>query len=550
MYQPLIDILQKKGKIVTSETGEVLVEIKDVFQTLHSTEFLNITPLFLNHRETYANIKLIITSVIITRRAYLSGDEIRQGIIAYTLISRECKSEWLPMYVEKIIKTFRMVNKTVSEVVLKKWFEHVRSNLECNMESRIQVEKEIKQKKLDVPFLLPHEFLFLLCNCSNRLETISRLHNPELVSVKGNIYQWELSNPLNQGTFHQSHIHLLPQTAFTNQAPHIIITNTLNKEAEEKNIRVMGMKPQQSQNQISVINSQSNEQNKSPSKSKLLQVKAAHGSSGFAQQLDEMKTDLKNMKHSAVAVLGNAKKFLQRFQSPYLEIIQNASQGTIDRINSPLKNKDNVFLTQPALSQDLRDSPEKRKRPQTAKIPLSNRQIQERNRTFMHVSKINLKRAQALKQQEIASSVYRPPDKNTMRSQFSEIFSEKDQFKECQVMGRNLASLNVSKSRESLNIQKKATERIKNWMFDELNKYEEAQTEKSKAMATTAIDGNSEACGVGVGSSKKFEKMLDYVQNFSKQVSYSSMPKRRPISSYSYRTTLSQAQTYKKLNMH
>jgi len=73
-------------------------------------------------------------------------------------------------------------------------------------------------------------------------------------------------------------------------------------------------------------------------------------------------------------------------------------------------------------------------------------------------------------------------------------------------------------------------------MFEELNKYEEALTEKSKAMATTAIDGGSENEMGGVGSSKKFERMLDYVQNFSKQVSYSSMPKRRPLSSYSYRT--------------
>ena len=48
-------------------------------------------------------------------------------------------------------------------------------------------------------------------------------------------------------------------------------------------------------------------------------------------------------------------------------------------------------------------------------------------------------------------------------------------------------------------------------MFEELNKYEEAMTEKSKAMATTAIDGVSENDLVGVGSSKKFERMLDYV---------------------------------------
>lgn len=75
---------------------------------------------------------LITSSIIITKKSYMTCDEIRHGLLAYTLISRECKSEWLPMYVEKIIKSFRMVNKTISEVVLKKWFEHVRTNLECN----------------------------------------------------------------------------------------------------------------------------------------------------------------------------------------------------------------------------------------------------------------------------------------------------------------------------------------------------------------------------------------------------------------------------------
>lgn len=87
---------------------------------------------------------LITTSVSILRRMLMTVDEIRHGILAYTLISRECKSEWLPMYVEKLQKAFRIVNKTISEVVLKRWFEHVRSNLECNQESRIYMEKEIK----------------------------------------------------------------------------------------------------------------------------------------------------------------------------------------------------------------------------------------------------------------------------------------------------------------------------------------------------------------------------------------------------------------------
>lgn len=95
---------------------------------------------------------------------------------------------------------------------------------------------------MDIPFLLPHEFLFLLCNCEDRLKLIRRIHNPELVSQKGNIHNWELLNKEN-GQHQVSHIHLLSQAAFQNQAPHVMITATLNKEAEDKTIRVIGLKP-------------------------------------------------------------------------------------------------------------------------------------------------------------------------------------------------------------------------------------------------------------------------------------------------------------------
>jgi len=37
----------------------------------------------------------------------------------------------------------------------------------------------------------------------------------------------------------------LAKTAFENQAPHVIVLEALNKEAEEKNIRVVGMNPKQ-----------------------------------------------------------------------------------------------------------------------------------------------------------------------------------------------------------------------------------------------------------------------------------------------------------------
>ena len=105
MFQPLIDILSNTNKI-----NNEFIEFKDICNALQSTAFLTETPKCLNYRETYANIRLIITSLIITRKSYLSSDEIRHGLLAYTLISRECKSEFLPLYVEKIIKAFRVSN--------------------------------------------------------------------------------------------------------------------------------------------------------------------------------------------------------------------------------------------------------------------------------------------------------------------------------------------------------------------------------------------------------------------------------------------------------
>ena len=113
MWRPLRDLFYK-NELVDME----LVEAKDLFNCLKSSEFLNITPLCVNHRETFCNIKLINTGLIIISKGFLSNDEVRSGLTAYTLVSRECKHEFLPLYLEKVIKAFRLVNKTISETIL------------------------------------------------------------------------------------------------------------------------------------------------------------------------------------------------------------------------------------------------------------------------------------------------------------------------------------------------------------------------------------------------------------------------------------------------
>jgi hypothetical protein len=182
-----------------------------------------------------------------------------------------------------------LVNKSISEIVIKKWYERNRYHLECHSVQRIQIEREIKQNLLDVPFLLPHEFLFLLCNSTNRLEMIAKNHNPELTSEKVQLDNWQLPVKDRQGQYKVSHIHLLGDNAWTNTAPHIAMIENLNKDAESKNIRFIGLKsePRDDTNK------------KGP--------KHAESKGSFAHQFKDLKSEMQTVKQSAELVLGDAK---------------------------------------------------------------------------------------------------------------------------------------------------------------------------------------------------------------------------------------------------
>lgn len=105
---------------------------------------------------------------------------------------------------------------SISENLYNLWFKHVESNLEWSKKERRTFETALgaladeqwKQRKVaygareppvhdqpqllprssNVPYIFPHEFLFLLCNSLNRLDLITRLHKPDLSSVLGDAY--------------------------------------------------------------------------------------------------------------------------------------------------------------------------------------------------------------------------------------------------------------------------------------------------------------------------------------------------------------------------
>ena len=56
----------------------------------------------MNGRGTFSNIKLIITSLVLLNKQYLTDDDIRYGVDAYTLTVREFKCEFINLTFEKV----------------------------------------------------------------------------------------------------------------------------------------------------------------------------------------------------------------------------------------------------------------------------------------------------------------------------------------------------------------------------------------------------------------------------------------------------------------
>jgi len=82
---------------------------------------------------------------------------------------------------------------TLSDNLFRKWYDHAYVNLECAKRERREFERTHNEGNDKNIFLLPHEFLFLLCNSTNRLDMINKVHKHDLTSDHGIIYQWEIS---------------------------------------------------------------------------------------------------------------------------------------------------------------------------------------------------------------------------------------------------------------------------------------------------------------------------------------------------------------------
>jgi hypothetical protein len=86
--------------------------------------------------------------------------------------------------------------------------------------------------------LMPHELLYLLCNCADRLKIIVESHKVAHRGNKHAIYRWDLQSKDNKPAV--SNIHLLSRTAFVNQAPRLLVLDGVAKLSNERHLKYVG----------------------------------------------------------------------------------------------------------------------------------------------------------------------------------------------------------------------------------------------------------------------------------------------------------------------
>lgn len=150
----------------------------------------------------------------------------------------------------KINQALRLINKSMSEnIMMEKWIQLNSDKLDCNKKrERTNIEKDYDPS--GTKYLLPHEFLYLLCNAKDRLEYISKVRNIEVTHTKMIIkdfddwdrmarpgYRNNASSLTKEKIAPKLVINLLSPTVFENQAPNYQLKKMLDKELDNKRIK-------------------------------------------------------------------------------------------------------------------------------------------------------------------------------------------------------------------------------------------------------------------------------------------------------------------------
>eukprot|EP00350_Pseudokeronopsis_sp_OXSARD2_P001564 CAMPEP_0170567122 /NCGR_PEP_ID=MMETSP0211-20121228/80280_1 /TAXON_ID=311385 /ORGANISM="Pseudokeronopsis sp., Strain OXSARD2" /LENGTH=189 /DNA_ID=CAMNT_0010888497 /DNA_START=307 /DNA_END=876 /DNA_ORIENTATION=- len=172
-------------------------------------------------------------------------------------MEKELKCSNIPLNETIILRTLRLINKTISEEVLKYWIKKCRANLECEKKERKDLENHKKlleselkkKKKMNYPddkdssdMLFAHEFLFLLCNTKNRLGIIDRMPRPEFTTEKKSLKKYEMQalDAARLDRVFKVDLNLSHKAGSYN--PQDVIQKVLKSDLGDRKVRIDGIK--------------------------------------------------------------------------------------------------------------------------------------------------------------------------------------------------------------------------------------------------------------------------------------------------------------------
>ena len=104
-----------------------------VFKIVNSSEFFQSVPRYCNARETWANIQLINSGLILFKKGYMQLKEMNQAVKAFSIAAKDTKvGERIPLDAGEINKALRILDKCMGELIINTWIERTSHMLECN----------------------------------------------------------------------------------------------------------------------------------------------------------------------------------------------------------------------------------------------------------------------------------------------------------------------------------------------------------------------------------------------------------------------------------
>ena len=165
----------------------------------------------------------------------------------------------LPLDAVIINQTMKLVNRTMSENVIRKWIKLVAPKLDYAVLERQAFERKVRiiegelrekhpnlrnveEMPLSTDYILPHEFLFLLCNSVDRQTEMRKQKAPELDIEKRQIDNFDKDNV---NGIRLDYLYKLDTDAwvswYTDCQPSKRMVNDLNRDNKDKRVRIRGM---------------------------------------------------------------------------------------------------------------------------------------------------------------------------------------------------------------------------------------------------------------------------------------------------------------------